>query len=219
LDGAIGKGNYTLFLTSDHGAIQNVSFLKENKGDAAIARTSSDARQLEAFLDGKYGIGSWVLAVNGNNLYLNKETVDEKKLTMPLIEKEAANFLMTLPEVSLALTADDLKTKVFEEGLRKTIQNGYYVQRSGDVLVSYTAGTIIHPNGNIEVEAVNGTVHGSGYTYDTHVPLLWMGAGIPIGESVRTVHPIDIAPTLSMLLNIPLPSASQGEALAELFEK
>ncbi|WP_281541619.1 alkaline phosphatase family protein [Maribacter aestuarii] len=78
LDTNVGKDNYTLFLTSDHGAIQNVSFLKENKLDAAIARTIGDARELEAFLDTKYGDGSWVSTVNGNNLYLNRTTIDEK---------------------------------------------------------------------------------------------------------------------------------------------
>lgn len=219
LDMKVGKDNYTLFLTADHGAIQNVSLLKENKLDAAIARTTGDARQLEAFLDKKYGNSSWVDTVNGNNLFLKKSTIDEKKLTAPLVQKEAVNFLMTLPEISLALTADDLQTQVYEEGIRKTIQNGYYAKRSGDILISYTPGTIIHPNPNIAVENVKGTVHGSGYTYDTQVPMLWMGAGIPKGESVRAVHPIDIAPSLSMLLNIPLPSASQGKPLVELFEK
>jgi predicted AlkP superfamily pyrophosphatase or phosphodiesterase len=219
LDMKVGKDNYTLFLTADHGAIQNVSLLKENKLDAAIARTTGDARQLEAFLDKKYGNSSWVNTVNGNNLFLKKSTIDEKKLTAPLVQKEAVNFLMTLPEISLALTADDLQTQVYEEGIRKTIQNGYYAKRSGDILISYTPGTIIHPNPNIAVENVKGTVHGSGYTYDTQVPMIWMGAGIPKGESVRAVHPIDIAPSISMLLNIPLPSASQGKPLVELFEK
>ncbi len=219
LDETVGKENYTLFLTSDHGAIQNVSYLKDHKLDAAVARTTGDARRLDAFLDNKYGDGSWIRAVNGNNLYLKKETVDEKKLSMPVIEKEAADFLMSSPEVFLALTANDLRTHVYEEGLRKTIQNGYHVKRSGNIIVSYTSGTIIHPNPNIDLVNVNGTVHGSGYTYDTQVPMLWMGAGIPKGESVRPVHPIDIAPSLSMLLNIPLPSASQGKPLVELFEK
>lgn len=218
LDSEIGKNNYTLFLTSDHGAIQNVSFLKHNKLDADIARITNDARQLEVFLDSKYGNESWITSVNGNNLYLNKTTIDHKQLLLPLIEKEAADFLMTLPEVSLALTADDLQTKVYEEGLRKTIQNGYHVKRSGDVLIIYNSGTIIHPNPNIKIENVNGTVHGSGYSYDTHVPLVWMGKGIKKGESVRAVNPIDIAPSLSMFLNIPLPSASQGKPLTELFE-
>ena len=58
------------------------------------------------------------------------------------------------------------------------MQNGYHVQRSGDVLINYTSGTIIHPNPTIEVGNVKGTVHGSGYSYDTHVPLIWMGKGI-----------------------------------------
>jgi predicted AlkP superfamily pyrophosphatase or phosphodiesterase len=218
LDTNIGKENYTLFLTADHGAMENASFLNNHKLDAAIARTTSDARNLEAFLDTKYGKASWITAVNGNNLYLNKVTIDEQKLTLPIIQKEAADYLMTLPEVSFALTANDLQTFVYEEGIRKTIQNGYYVKRSGDVIISYSSGTIIHPNPNIDVEMVNGTVHGSGYSYDTHVPLIWIGKGIKSGESVRAVNPIDIAPSLSMLLNIPLPSSSQGKPLTELFD-
>ncbi len=218
LDTDIGKENYILFLTSDHGAIENVSFLKDKQQDAAIARITNDGRKLEAFLDSKYGNASWVTSVHGNNLYLNKTTIDEKNLLFPIIQKEAAIFLMTFAEVSLALTADDLQTQVYEEGIRKTIQNGYHVQRSGDILISYTPGTIIHPNSNIDVADVKGTVHGSGYSYDTQVPMIWIGKGIPKGESVRQVHPIDIAPSLSMLLNIPLPSSSQGKPLSELFE-
>tara|TARA_R110002074_G_scaffold197610_7_gene364851 strand:+ start:11901 stop:13595 length:1695 start_codon:yes stop_codon:yes gene_type:complete len=218
LDTKIGKENYTLFFTSDHGAMENASFLNNHKLDAAIARTTNDARNLEAFLDTKYGKASWITAVNGNNLYLNKVTIDEQKLTLPIIQKEAADYLMTLPEVSFALTANDLQTFVYEEGIRKTIQNGYHVKRSGDVIISYSSGTIIHPNSNIDVEMVNGTVHGSGYSYDTHVPLIWIGKGIKSGESVREVNPIDIAPSLSMFLNIPLPSSSQGKPLTELFE-
>jgi len=219
LDAQMGKNNYTLFLTADHGAIQNVSFLKDHKQDAAIANTIGDGRSLEAFLDSKFGNASWITTVNGNDIYLNKSTIDEQKLSLPMVQKEVANFLMTLPGVSLALTADDLQTQVYEEGIRKTMQNGYHVKRSGDVLISYTSGTIIHPNSNIGVENVKGTVHGSGYSYDTHIPLIWMGKGISYGESVREVNIIDIAPSLSMLLNIPLPSASQGKPLMELFEK
>ena len=219
LDSKVGEENYTLFLTADHGAIENVSYLKDKKLDAAIARITRDGQKLEGYLDTKFGNGSWIENINGNDLYLKKETIDEKKLSLPLIQQEAADFLMTRPEVAFALTAHDLITQVYETGIRKTIQNGYHVKRSGDVLVSYTSGTILHPNPNIEVEKVNGTVHGSGYTYDTHVPLLWFGSGIIQGESVRPVNPIDIAPSLSLFLNIALPSASQGKPLTELFKK
>jgi predicted AlkP superfamily pyrophosphatase or phosphodiesterase len=218
LDSKVGKNNYVLFLTSDHAAIPVVSYLRENKLDGDIARIKQYNNKLNAFLVAKYGEGSWIENFDGNQVYLNKNTVDEKKLLLPVIQQEVADFLMTQKGVYLALTAHDLQTQTYEEGLRKTMQNGYYPKRSGDVLLSYNSGTIINPNSQMAVERVKGTVHGSGYSYDTHVPLLWMGMGIPNGESVRSVNPIDIAPSLAMFLNLRLPSAVQGKPLNELFD-
>jgi len=218
LDSKIGKNNYVLFLTSDHAAIPVVSYLKENKLDGDIARITEYNQKLNSFLVTKYGKGTWIDNFDGNQVYLNKATIDEKKLLLPAIQQEVADFLMTQKGVYLALSAHDLQTQTYEEGLRKTMQNGYYPKRSGDVLLSYKSGTIINPNSRMPVEKVKGTVHGSGYSYDTHVPLLWMGSGIPNGESVRSVNPIDIAPSLAMFLNLRLPSAVQGKPLNELFD-
>ncbi len=95
-------------------------------------------------------------------MYLNKTAIDEKQLLLPVIEQEVADFLVTFPEVYLALTAHDLQTQNYEDGLRKIIQNGYYPERSGDILVSYTSGTTIQPDSKIAVENVKGPVHGSG---------------------------------------------------------
>jgi predicted AlkP superfamily pyrophosphatase or phosphodiesterase len=218
LDSKVGKNNYVLFLTSDHAAIPVVSYLRDNKLDGDIARIEQYNKELNSFLVAKYGVGSWIENFDGNQVYLNKNTVDEKKLLLPVIQQEVADFLMTQKGVYLALTAHDLQTQTYEEGLRKTIQNGYYPKRSGDVLLTYDSGTILHPDPQMAVERVKGTVHGSGYSYDTHVPLLWMGLGIPKGESVRSVYPTDIAPSLAMFLNLQLPSAVQGKPLSELFD-
>jgi len=218
LDSKVGKNNYVLFLTSDHAAIPVVSYLRENKLDGDIARIGQYNHKLNSFLVTKYGEGSWIENFDGNQVYLNKKTVDEKKLLLPVIQQEVADFLMTQKGVYLALTAHDLQTQTYEDGLRKTMQNGYYPKRSGDVLLSYNSGTVINPNSQMAVERVKGTVHGSGYSYDTHVPLLWMGMGIPNGESVRSVNPIDIAPSMGMFLNLRLPSAVQGKPLSELFD-
>ena len=218
LDSKVGKDDYLLFLTSDHAAIPVVSYLRDNKLDGDIARIVEYNNQLKSFLEAKYGAGSWIDNFDGDQVYLNKNTVDEKKLVLPVIQQEVADFLMTQKEVYLALTAHELQTKTYEEGLRKTIQNGYHPKRSGDVLISYNSGTILNPDPQMVVERVKGTVHGSGYSYDTHVPLLWMGSGIPKGESVRSVNPIDITPSLAMFLNLQLPSAVQGKPLSELFD-
>ncbi len=218
LDSMVGKDDYVLFLTSDHAAIPVVSYLRDNKLDGDIARIEEYNNQLKSFLEAKYGAGSWIDNFDGDQVYLNKNTVDEKKLVLPVIQQEVADFLMTRKGVYLALTAHELQTKTYEEGLRKTIQNGYHPKRSGDVLISYNSGTILNPDPQMAVERVKGTVHGSGYSYDTHVPLLWMGSGIPKGESVRSVNPIDITPSLAMFLNLQLPSAVQGKPLSELFD-
>jgi len=218
LDSKVGQNNYLLFLTADHAAIPVVSYLRDNKLDGDIARTEQYHDNLKAFLEAKYGLGPWIENFDGNQIYLNKKTIDGKKLLLPVIQQEVADFLMTQKGVYLAITAHELKTQTYEEGLRKTIQNGYHPKRSGDVLLTYDSGTIISPNSQMAVERVKGTVHGSGYSYDTHVPLLWMGLGIPHGESVRSVHPIDIAPSLAMFLNLQLPTAAQGKPLNELFD-
>ena len=218
LDAKVGKENYVLFLTSDHAAIPTVSYLRDNKLDGDIARINQYHSKLNAFLVKKYGEGTWIDNFDGNQVYLNKSTVDEKRLLFSVIQQEVADFLMTQKGVYLALTARDLRTQTYEEGLRKTMQNGYYPKRSGDVLLAYDSGTIINHNSRMPVEKVKGTVHGSGYSYDTHVPLLWMGSGIPKGESVRSVNPIDITPSLAMFLNLRLASAVQGKPLNELFD-
>jgi len=156
LDSKVGKNNYVLFLTSDHAAIPVVSYLRENKLDGDIARIGQYNHKLNSFLVAKYGEGSWIENFDGNQVYLNKNTVDEKKLLLPVIQQEVADFLMTQKGVYLALTAHDLQTQTYEEGLRKMIQNGYYPKRSGDVLLSYNSGTIINPNSQMAVERVKG---------------------------------------------------------------
>ena len=63
-----------------------------------------------------------------------------------------------------------------------------------------------------------GTSHGSGYNYDTHIPIIFFGNGIKKGSSVRAIEITDIAPTLSMILGISLPNAATGQPLIELFD-
>ena len=83
---------------------------------------------------------------------------------------------------------------------------------SGDVTVRHLPWYIDEGYGKA------GTTHGSGYTYDTHVPIIFFGKGIKKGSSVRKVSITDIAPSLSMLLNISLPNSATGIPLIELFD-
>jgi len=84
-----------------------------------------------------------------------------------------------------------------------------HLKRSGDIVLLF--------NPSWTKKRKYGTEHSTGYTYDTHVPMLWYGTNIPKGTSTKKYSITDIAPTLSMLLNIKVPNASIGSPINELF--
>lgn len=105
---------------------------------------------------------------------------------------------------------DDLEANHFDaDPIGRRAAFSFDRDRSGDVMVVFKPYWI----------ASNGTTsHGSGYSYDTHVPVLLMGKGIVPGEYLQPASPTDIAPTLAFLAGITLPRAS-GRVLAEALER
>ena len=100
----------------------------------------------------------------------------------------------------------------FNTGTAGLIQNGFNQKRSGDVVfvldqavISYTTTT--------------GSTHGSGFSYDTHAPLIFFGKGISHGNTSSRSEVVDIAPTISVLLGISFPNSSIGTPLKEVLEK
>ena len=218
LDRKVGKGEYTLFLTSDHGAIPIASYLNDIRIPTGVVRIAQYKDRLSKYLNIKYGEGSWIQNFEDDQLYLNRTAVFEKGIQLESMQQDAANFLVNLEGISGALTAYHLQTSQYTSGLRQLVQNGYHQKRSGDVVITFDAGLVQDDDSEIDVSSVKGTIHGSGYSYDTHVPLLWFGNGITHGESVRNVSPIDISSTLTMILNLQLPSGNSGHPLKELFK-
>ncbi|MGB5654767.1 MAG: alkaline phosphatase family protein, partial [Robiginitalea sp.] len=103
-------------------------------------------------------------------------------------------------------------------GQVEMVKQGYFPDRSGDVMLVYEYGVMPTSDFRTPISKVQGAGHGSGYEYDTHVPLLWFGKGIPKGSSVRKVHPVDIAPTLGRMLKLQGPEEMTGTPLSEVLE-
>ena len=91
------------------------------------------------------------------------------------------------------------------------VAKGYDVGQQRDLVIIYKPGFIEYHK--------TGTTHGSPYSYDTHVPLLFYGWNIKKGESHDRKVITEIAPTLSQLLRIPFPSGTEAHVLTELFQK
>jgi predicted AlkP superfamily pyrophosphatase or phosphodiesterase len=206
LDGYIGKDNVLLFLTADHAVLDVPQYLIDRKIPAGYFDYHLAIDSLKHTLRAKYG-DTLVLAYANQQIYLNQPVIDSKNIQQNKLEQEIADFLIRFPGVASCVTAHALKNTSFEDvDLRSFVQKGYQPKRSGDVMI------ILQPAW-IESEKTTGTTHGSPYSYDTHVPLLWYGWGIHAGSSTEPVHTIDIAPTISMLLNIPFPDGCTGKPI------
>ncbi|UCD60202.1 MAG: alkaline phosphatase family protein [Flavobacteriaceae bacterium] len=218
LDATVGTGNYSLFLTSDHGSVPVASYLADNQLPAGIANIKKYEIALMGYLNSKYGTNQWIENFDGESVYLNQDLIKQKKLSLSSVQREVADFMITLEEVTGALTASDLQTQSYSYGMNQMLQNGYHTKRSGDVILVFKPGYVQKLDPKITMQKIKGTTHGSGYAYDTHVPLLWFGKSIPKGQSLRKVSVIDIAPSIAQMLNIQYPFGTTGEPLIELFD-
>ncbi|TRX59033.1 alkaline phosphatase family protein [Fulvivirga sp. M361] len=211
LDQKVGEGNYTVFLTADHAVVDVPQFLIDNKVQSGYFQI--DVKKLvEAFMDQKYEDADWVETISNNQLFLNRDQVRSKGLSLSDVQEELVEFLISIEGVAECYAASTLRTMDFNtSGVKGMMVRGYNQSRSGDVLYALRPGWLA-------TSRKVGTSHGSPYSYDTHVPMLWYGAGIKQGSSVK-YHPItDIVPTLSMMLEIKLPNGVTGQPIHELFD-
>ncbi len=119
---------------------------------------------------------------------------------------------MTFDGIKEAYTATELLKNDYTQGVKAKLQRGFHPKRSGDVFVIYEPGWFPTSYGN------KGTNHGTGYPYDTHVPLLIYGKNIKAQKSVNYHEIIDIIPTICLKYEFKLPNASTGKPILELFD-
>lgn len=204
LETTLGKGNVLIFLTADHAAPEVPSYLMDIKVPAGYVNAYAMADSLRAYMKRTYG-DTLVLSFSNQQIFLNHAVIDNKKLVLQQVQEDAAYFLSKMKDVSEVLTGTTLNNSQFTEGSRYMMQKGYHAKRSGDVLINYFPGYMDY--------GPTGTTHGSPYSYDTHVPLLFHGWNIKAGSSTEEVFITDIAATLAMMLNIQFPNGCTGKPI------
>jgi hypothetical protein len=211
LDKQVGKGAWVVFLTADHGMAHVPGFMKVNKMSAGLVDDKVLTNQLNEALKQQFGVENLTKGISNAQVILN---VDLIKKTKKLGQSDVAEFVITWLEsqegISRAIRLVDASRSAIPDHLATQIKNGYFPLRSGHIQILYKSGYI-------EGFANGGSTHGSGYAYDTHIPLLWYGWKIKHGQSARNMTMSDIAPTLAALLNIQEPSGSVGNVIYELY--
>ena len=205
LDLHIGKENYLLFLTADHGASDFPKYRQEKKLSGNFYDLGEIKKKLDAHLCIIFGEQPFIAHVDYTELYLVNELEKREEIL-----KEVGYYLSAMIDGINEVFIPSLPTLTFRiENQKGLFENSHYNGRSGDVHFYFKPGWM--------AKKEYGTTHCNPWASDTHVPLLWYGNKIKIGSSVKKHTVTQIAATLSMLLDIPLPEAADHQPMAELF--
>lgn len=210
LDAKVGIGNYTVFLTADHGAQHNPQFLKKNKIKVNPIE-SSIKEDLNRALEEKFNVANLVTHTGSSQVHFDYQLIKKHKLNEQEIRDVCMQYLRRNPEVVFVVDMHRVGDASVPEEIMIRIINGHHPDRSGGIQY------ILNPN-TASPES-KGVGHSHWNPYDAKIPLVWMGWGIKKGgRSVKQSHMIDIAPTLASILRINPPNGSIGRALEETLD-
>ena len=212
LDKKVGKGEYTIFLTADHGAVHVPQFLKDHKIPADYVEGKKIQQGVESFLTSTFGMEGLLKNMSNQQLFLDYQLIENtSELSLAKITKALKHYLIQQPNMQYVFTRSELEARTINNAIGKLVQNGFHQRSSGDVVYVLTPATISYSK--------TGSTHGSPQVYDTHVPLLFYGNGIKKGKTFKKTQVIDIAPTIAALLGIAAPNASTGNVLEFVIEE
>ncbi|MBK6383784.1 MAG: alkaline phosphatase family protein [Chitinophagaceae bacterium] len=211
LDNKVGKGQYTVFLSADHGVANIPEFMKENKLPGGRIFMNDVTKEMNTSLNEKYKISNIIMYDDNYQLALNHPALDSAQIDTKKIISWIVDNLGKNPAIARVFPLDELNKVPLPATVRTYMNNGYYKKRSGDIQF------MLKPN-FIDAWSNTGTTHGLWNPYDTHIPLLWYGWGIKQGKTNRETYMSDIAPTIAALLRIQAPNGNIGQVITEVIK-
>ena len=215
LDATVGRGNYLLFLSADHGGSHNPNFMRSHKLPAGGFEAWTLAKKLNEALQKQFATGAnLLLGENSLRIYLDHQAIQNAGLDLNKVKAAAKEWLEKQPHITYVVDYNNVETQPIPQPIRERIINGYSRERGGDLLI------VTHPEW-INVKAsptYKGTTHGLWNPDDAHIPLIFMGWGVDKGETFAPTRMTDIAPTICALLHIQMPNACVGNPITSAIE-
>ena len=211
VDSSIGMSNVLVVFTADHGVapLPEANAGRRMPGGRMQPRIVQNT--LQSALVKKYGEGKWILSSQEHSLTLNQDLVQGKKLDRVEVEETAREVILAIPHVWRVYTRSLLiGGNVGDDPVGRAVMNGFFPSRGADVYV------LLEP---YWMFGASGTTHGTAFSYDTHVPVIFMGPAIRAGIYDDQIIVNDIAHTIADLLEIETPSASVGRVLKEMINR
>jgi len=210
LDKQVGKDNYTVFLTADHAVANIPAFNSKHQIPAGLSNEAAVKNEISSMLTAKGLNANLISNISEDNIHFNHPLMDSLHISQDVLIDLISSYLEKKPEVLQVVDARHAAIAPLPASLRERVVNGYSAQRSGDLV-------IINKSGYVDGFAT-GTSHGTLYNYDAHIPLLFFGKGIKKTAVHRETYMTDIAPTITTLLGIQMPSGSIGKPILEVIQ-
>lgn len=216
LDQKLGRGNYVVALSADHGVVPIPEDMQQTGADAGRLYLPEVQQRVEKALEAQNYPKPAVARITGSDIYFAPGGYDRLKVDSAAM-KAVIEAIQDVPGVEGVYRAEELANRpATHNPLREAMSDSFLAARSGDLFVVPKAYWLMdsRPAG----EAHYGTGHGTPWNYDQHVPVILMGFGIRQGEHFTAATPADIAPTLAALCGITL-APRDGHVLGEALSK
>jgi len=219
IDKEVGLKNTLIVLSADHGQPEVPGHLHERGIDKAhyFDTKALDKTPAIIALKKQFGIGEELIeAFFQPYLYLNNDLIRDKGLNQAEVEQAVAEELLKFDGVAYAVSSTALRTDNLPNTLMtRSILRNFHPKRSGDIYLVFEPNVFINDFDGLTVAST----HGSPWRYDTFVPVIFAGAGLPAVMVSRPITPYDIAPTLAAYLSVKPPSGSIGMPLPEVLKQ
>ena len=214
IDRRVGKGNVLIVLTADHGFMNVPEYSKARQFDAGRIDSAEMRESANKVLELKFGLPKLVKQFFFGGATLDYAAAETKGVTREALEQTAMRALLAFPGINYVFTRTQL-----EAGNMPNTRIGTLATRAWNRHSSVDLLVIQKPFYYFQLKTTktpNACSHGTPYSYDTNVPLMIEGARwIRQGRYTAPAEVVDIAPTLSTILNIRPPSAAEGRVLSE----
>jgi len=217
LDQKVGRGNYVVALSADHGVVPIPEDMQSTGADAGLLHLPEVQERIEKALESFNYAKPAVARIAGSDIYF-APGVYEKLQADSNAMNAVLEAVRTAPGVAAVYRAEELRDRpATQSPAHRAFANSYFRGRSGDLFILPKPYWLLDgtPLGK---PRSYGTGHGVPYNYDQHVPVLLMGFGIQPGQYFQPITPADIAPTFAALCGITLVSRD-GHVLAEALKK
>jgi len=206
IEDGYGTDNILIYLTGLTSISYPADYMKDKyRMTAGIFNPESAVALLKSYLNIKYGEASWVELFVNQQIYLNHELIDKKKLNLQEFQVTVASFLNQFEGIAYAKAALEIEANNYPGGPLEPFQNNYHIKRSGDVMIKYEEGW--QPKDKFNP---------LDYTDNNQVPLVWYGAGITKGTTLCRTNATDVVPTIAAFLGISPPVSVTGKVIDEL---